>query len=183
MARADSLRALPSVDALLRQPVLAEAAQAVPRALLVEAVRSELAAARAQLNGGRSRAGVPDPEALAGRAAARAHAALTPQIKRVLNATGIVLHTNLGRAPFSEAARHALDEVARGYASVEYDLATGARGMRGASVERWLTRLTGAEAALVVDNGAAAILLTLSALAARRKVVVSRGELVEIGGP
>ncbi len=100
----------------------------------------------------------------------------------MLNATGVVLHTNLGRAPLSSAARAALDDVARGYSSLEFDLDSGKRGERGAGVERWLTRLTGAEAALAVNNGAAALLVTLSALAAGRAVLVSRGELVEIGG-
>jgi L-seryl-tRNA(Ser) seleniumtransferase len=100
----------------------------------------------------------------------------------VLNATGVVLHTNLGRAPLPEAARRALDEAARGYSSLEYDLESGQRGERGIGVERWLTRLTGAEAAHVVNNGAAAVLVSLAALAAGKAVVVSRGELVEIGG-
>jgi L-seryl-tRNA(Ser) seleniumtransferase len=99
-----------------------------------------------------------------------------------LNATGIVLHTNLGRAPLAGPARRAVAEVAEGYSSLEYDLAEGRRGDRGLGPERWLTRLTGAEAALVVNNGAAAILLALAAVAAGRKVLVSRGELVEIGG-
>src|SRR6185503_9977862 len=98
-------------------------------------------------------------------AARRAIAASRPSLRRVLNATGIVLHTNLGRAPLSPAARAAVDEAARGYCSVEFDLETGRRGERGVGVERWLTRLTGAEAAMVVNNGAAAVLLALSALA------------------
>ena len=100
----------------------------------------------------------------------------------MLNATGVVLHTNLGRAPLPAAALQALEAVARGYSSLEYDLVTGRRGERGAGVERWLKRLTGAEAAHVVNNGAAAVLVSLSALASGRAVVVSRGELVEIGG-
>jgi L-seryl-tRNA(Ser) seleniumtransferase len=105
-----------------------------------------------------------------------------PALRRVLNATGIVLHTNLGRAPLSDAARAAVDEVARGYSTLEFDLETGRRGERGSGVERWLTRLTGAEAAAVVNNGAAALLLALSGVATGRPVIVSRGELVEIGG-
>jgi L-seryl-tRNA(Ser) seleniumtransferase len=100
----------------------------------------------------------------------------------VLNATGIVLHTNLGRAPLSEEARRAVAEVAAGYSALEYDLAAGRRGERGTGCERWLVRLTGAPAATVVNNGAGALLVTLSALASGRKVLVSRGELVEIGG-
>src|SRR5438876_144025 len=120
-----------------------------------------------------ARAGLPEPDVLAARALARARAEHRPRLVRVLNATGIVLHTNLGRSPFSAAARAAIEEVARGYSSLEFDLESGARGQRGIGVERWLTRLTGAEAALVVNNGAAAILLALSALTTGKQVVVS----------
>ncbi|MBI1796293.1 MAG: L-seryl-tRNA(Sec) selenium transferase [Candidatus Eisenbacteria bacterium] len=184
--RAPILRALPAVETLLRHPALADALARIPRPLVVEAVRAELADRRAALR--RAAGAPPTPETLAAAAATRAHGALRPALRRVLNATGIVLHTNLGRAPLSAAARRAVDDVARGYCSVEFDLDTGRRGERGAGVERWLTRLTGAEAAMVVNNGAAAVLLALSALAgasangAPRRVVVSRGELVEIGG-
>jgi L-seryl-tRNA(Ser) seleniumtransferase len=177
--RSASLRALPAVETVLQHPALSSALSRLPRTLVVEAVRSELARHRAGL-----RSGSPPPGAdrIAEAAALRAAAAHRPALRRVLNATGIVLHTNLGRAPLGAAARKAVDEVARGYCSVEFDLETGRRGERGTGVERWLTRLTGAEAALVVNNGAAAVLLALSALAASRRVVVSRGELVEIGG-
>ena len=173
------LSALPAVETLLRHPALSRSLQDLPRLLVVEAVRAELAEERARL-----RRGGPAPAAdtLAERAALRAGAGGQPALRRVLNATGIVLHTNLGRAPLSGAARAALDQVARGYSSLEFDLESGRRGERGAGVERWLTRLTGAEAALVVNNGAAAVLVTLSALAGGRVVLVSRGELVEIGG-
>jgi L-seryl-tRNA(Ser) seleniumtransferase len=179
-SRTASLRALPAVETLLQQPTLEAALRDVPRALVVEAVRAELAEARAKLksNGGAA----PDVESIARRAAARATREQRPALRRVLNATGIVLHTNLGRAPLPEAARRALDEAARGYSSLEYDLESGRRGERGTGVERWLTRLTGAEAAHVVNNGAAAVLVSLAALAAGKSVVVSRGELVEIGG-
>ena len=177
--RPESLRALPAVEAVLQHPALSEALSTLPRTLVVEAVRSELAEQRTRLKRG-SRA--PAPETVAEAAAVRATDAHRPVLRRVLNATGIVLHTNLGRAPLGAAALRAVEEVARGYCSVEFDLVTGRRGERGTGVERWLTRLTGAEAALVVNNGAAAVLLALSALAAGRKVVVSRGELVEIGG-
>jgi len=178
--RTASLRALPAVEALLHHPALAAALRDLPRALVVEAVRAELADARAKLksNGGAA----PDADAIADRAAARAAREQRPALRRVLNATGVVLHTNLGRAPLPEAARRALDEAARGYSSLEYDLESGQRGERGSGVERWLTRLTGAEAAHVVNNGAAAVLVSLAALAAGKVVVVSRGELVEIGG-
>ena len=174
------LRALPAVEILLRLVSADPAADGVPRSLLVEAVRGELASARAALKRG---AGAPPAEGeLAARALSRARAESRPQLRRVVNVTGVVLHTNLGRAPLSLAARAALDEVARGYSTLEFDLESGRRGERGLGVERWLRRLTGAESALVVNNGAAAVLLTLSAIAAGRPVIVSRGELVEIGG-
>ncbi len=178
-ARTRSLRALPAVETLLRHPGLAEALSGLPRPLVLEAVRAELAEQRAKLRRG---AQLAAPESLAASAARRAAASCRPVLRRVLNGTGVVLHTNLGRAPLSARARAAVAEIARGYCSVEFDLATGRRGERGTGVERWLTRLTGAEAGMVVNNGAAALLLALSALAAGRKVVVSRGELVEIGG-
>ncbi|HEY2956570.1 MAG TPA: L-seryl-tRNA(Sec) selenium transferase [Candidatus Eisenbacteria bacterium] len=183
-SRPSTLRALPAVETVLRHPALAAALEALPRTLVVEAVRAELAAERARLRA-RLRArrpGAPDAEGIARRAAERAALERRPAVRRVLNATGVVLHTNLGRAPLAAEARRAIEEVGRGYSSLEYDLEGGERGDRGAGVERWLTRLTGAEAALAVNNGAAAVLLALSALAAGKAVVVSRGELVEIGG-
>ena len=178
--RTPSLRSLPAVETVLRHPALEAALRDVPRALVVEAVRAELADARARLKSNHAEA--PDAESIARRAAARATRERRPALRRVLNATGVVLHTNLGRAPLPDAARRALEEVARGYSSLEYDLESGRRGERGTGVERWLQRLTGAEAAHVVNNGAGAVLLSLSALAAGKAVVVSRGELVEIGG-
>lgn len=175
----DPRRALPSVEALLQHEALRSARESLPRTLVLAAVRATLEAARADV-----RRGAPAPEAaaLAADAAARAAADARPTVRRVLNATGVVLHTNLGRAPLAEAARRAVADVAAGYCSLEYDLAVGKRGERGTGVEAWIARLTGAEAACVVNNGAAAILVALSALAAGRRVAVSRGELVEIGG-
>ncbi len=177
---ASRLRALPSVEKLLAAPLLATALGTLPRAVVVGAVREELAAVRAKVRGGRAAA--PASEAIAEAALARARAAAKPQLVRVLNATGIVLHTNLGRAPLAEAARRAVNDVAAGYCSLEFDLERGRRGDRGLGVERRLVRLTGAEGAAVVNNGAAAVLLALAATAAGRGVIVSRGELVEIGG-
>ena len=174
------LRALPAVEKLLGAEALAVALATLPRTIVVAAVREELAAARIRLRSGRGTA--PEPAALAEAAAARAREAARLQLVRVLNATGVVLHTNLGRAPLAEVARRAVNEVAAGYSSLEYDLEAGKRGDRGLGIERRLVRLTGAEAATVVNNGAAAVLLALSALASGRGVVVSRGELVEIGG-
>ncbi len=183
MLRTD-LRSLPAVQAVLEDPALGAALAALPRTLVVEAVRAEIAAERARLqNGRRNGPGSPPTAAeIARRAALRAAREQAPRLRRVLNATGIVLHTNLGRAPLSNAARRAVDQIAQGYSSLEFDLDTGKRGQRGTGVETWLTRLTGAEAALVVNNGAGAILLALSAIAQGKGVIVSRGELVEIGG-
>jgi L-seryl-tRNA(Ser) seleniumtransferase len=182
-SRPNPLRALPAVETLLRHPALTALAD-LPRSIVVEATRAELDDERERLKNrpARKAAAPPDPDTLASRAAARARAAHEPQLRRILNATGVVLHTNLGRAPLSEAARRAVNDVARGYSSLELDLETGKRGERGLGVERWLTRLTGAEAALVTNNGAAAVLLVLSAIAGGGKVLVSRGELIEIGG-
>jgi L-seryl-tRNA(Ser) seleniumtransferase len=177
--RSGNLRALPAVETLLQHPAVAGALERLPRPIVVDAVRAELADQRGRLKRGGA---PPGAQSLAEAAVARAGAAYRPFLRRVLNGTGVVLHTNLGRAPLTDPAREAVADVARGYCSLEYDLSTGRRGERGVGVERWLTRLTGAEAALVVNNGAAAVLLALSTLAAGRKVVVSRGELVEIGG-
>ena len=180
MAKAD-LKSLPAVERVLQHAALADALASLPRTIVIAAVRAELAAARAALL--RPRAGaVADAAAIAAAAAARATREATPQLRRLLNATGIVLHTNLGRAPLAPAAQQAVADVATGYCSLEYDLDAGKRGDRGTGIERALTRLTGAEAACVVNNGAAAILLALSGVAAGKKVLVSRGELVEIGG-
>jgi L-seryl-tRNA(Ser) seleniumtransferase len=176
----DPRRRLPAVDLLLREPALAEPLRSLPRGVVVEAARAEVEVARRALRAGRSE--TPSAGELAGRVAARARRDARPALRRVLNATGIVLHTNLGRAPLARAATEALLEVASGYCNLELDLATGKRGQRGHTVQDWIRRLTGAEAAVVVNNGAAAILLALSALARGGGVVVSRGELVEIGG-
>ena len=174
------LSAIPAVETLLRHAELAAVLRHVPRLVVVESVRAVLARERARL--AEPGAVAATAEALACVAAAEAETLAGPGLRRVLNASGVVLHTNLGRAPLAPAAQAAVAAVACGYSSLEYDLASGRRGERGAGVERWLTRLTGAEGALCVNNGAAALLLALSALAAGRRVLVSRGELVESGG-
>jgi L-seryl-tRNA(Ser) seleniumtransferase len=160
------LRDLPSVDELAR-------ASDDPRA--VEAARAVLERAREQIKAGF------DPGDLAARLEEEVAAARTPRLRRVINATGVIAHTNLGRAPLAEAALERVLEVARGYSNLEYDVAAGRRGSRQAHITGLVQRLTGAEAALVVNNNAAAVMLALAALAEGREVLVSRGELIEIG--
>jgi len=171
----DPRRKLPAVDALLEGPGLAPLLAAHPRGLVVRAVRATVDAARA--NGGTPPAEGWD--AAVGAAVARLAA---PSLAPVINATGVVLHTNLGRAPLASSAIAALTSVAAGYSALEYDLGRGARGSRHAHCRDLLVELTGAPDALVVNNAAGAVLLALSALARGGAAIVSRGELVEIGG-
>jgi L-seryl-tRNA(Ser) seleniumtransferase len=167
----DARRRVPSVDAVLR----ATPADALERRRLVPAVREVLADARS------AGTDILDPAAYAKLARERVAKRDAPTLRPVINATGVVLHTNLGRAPLSEAALGAIRD-ASGTVSVEYDLERGARGERHGHAARLLAEVTGAEDAVVANNGAAAVLLALAALAARREVIVARGELVEIGG-
>jgi L-seryl-tRNA(Ser) seleniumtransferase len=160
------LRDLPSVDELARE---------ADDPLAVDAARAVLARAREEIGAG------ADPGDLRVRLAEELAAARTPSLRRVLNATGVIIHTNLGRAPLAEAALDHVREATRGYSNLELDLTTGSRGSRQDHVAGILRRLTGAEAALVVNNNAAAVLLALAALSEGREVVVSRGELIEIG--
>ena len=171
----DPRRQLPSIDALLAGPGVAELLAVHPRSLVVNAVRAVVDAART--NGG---AAPPEGWDAAVRAAALRLA--TPSLAPVINATGVVLHTNLGRAPLAEAAIAAITRVARGYAALEYDLGRGTRGSRHSHCRDLLVELTGAADAMVVNNAAGAVLLALSALARGGDAIVSRGELVEIGG-
>jgi L-seryl-tRNA(Ser) seleniumtransferase len=165
------LRELPAVDVLAAQVD-------APRAIAVAAARAVLAERRRELLAGET--GEAD---LAGRAREWAARAGAPRLRRVLNATGVIVHTNLGRAPLAEAARAAVARAAEGYSNLELDLETGARGSRHDHVEELLCALTGAEAAIAVNNCAGATLLAAAALAGPgREVVVSRGQLVEIGG-
>jgi L-seryl-tRNA(Ser) seleniumtransferase len=165
------LRDLPSVDRLLADEALA----AAPRSVALEAARAALELARDQIAAG---ADPGDVTAMARRELERLQ---TSSLRRVLNATGVIVHTNLGRAPLAPSAVRRLAELGGSYANLELDLESGARGSRQDHVADLLRRLTGAEAALVVNNNAAAVLLALAALAEGREVVVSRGELVEIG--
>jgi L-seryl-tRNA(Ser) seleniumtransferase len=167
------LRSLPSVEEL------ASSLGELPHALAVRAAREAIAARRAALMSGTA---VEGPSDLRDDALARARAAERPSLRRVLNATGVIVHTNLGRAPLPEAALDAVREAAAGYSTLEYDVAGGTRGSRHAHVEGLLRELTGAEAAIAVNNCASAVLLAAAALAGGRELVVSRGQLVEIGG-
>jgi L-seryl-tRNA(Ser) seleniumtransferase len=160
------LRDLPSVDELARES---------DDPLAVDAARRVIDAAREEIRAG------ADPGDLAARLHGELADARRPRLRRVLNATGVIVHTNLGRAPLPAAALERVHEIGRGYSNLEYDLAAGARGSRQDHAVDTLRRLTGAEAALVVNNNAGAVLLALAALGEGREVVVSRGELIEIG--
>jgi L-seryl-tRNA(Ser) seleniumtransferase len=180
------LRALPSIDLLLQRPAVRALASRHGHDATVTALRAALAAARAALatstaaGAGIDRDALVD--ALAADAATRLDAVVRGSLRPAINATGVVIHTNLGRAPLGDAALARLAAVAGGYATLEYDLAAGTRGSRAVHAEGLLTAITGADAAVVVNNNAAAMLLLLAALARGREVVISRGELVEIGG-
>jgi L-seryl-tRNA(Ser) seleniumtransferase len=179
MTSQSELRKLPSVDRLLQEAPVAELAARWGHDLTVEAAREALDAARQAILGGEA---CPPDNALARDASDRLAARLRPTLRPAINATGVVVHTNLGRAPLSAEARAAMDAVARGYSNLEYDLVAGQRGSRYVHAEELLCRLTGAEAALVVNNNAAAVLLILMCFARDREVILSRGQLVEIGG-
>ena len=168
---APSLRTLPSIDRVLADPRLADA----PRPLALAAARAALERARDEIRAG------GDPGDLVEATLAELAAARRPSLRRVLNATGVLIHTNLGRAPLAQSALDRVVEVGGGYSNLEYDLDAGARGSRQEHLVGLLQRITGAEASLVVNNNAAAVLLALAALAEGREVIVSRGELIEIG--
>jgi len=180
--QADLLRRLPSVDELLGQPQLAALARRVDRELLVEITRTVLADLRGRITGeGTTAATALDSSALEERIASMVERVLASLLEPVINATGVILHTNLGRAPLCGAAVEEIRRSATSYSNLEYDLEAGARGKRDVHVAQLLERLTGAEAAIVVNNCAAAVLLVLAALAKGGEVIVSRGELIEIG--
>ncbi len=170
----DARRTLPSVDRLLREPGVAALLATQPRNLVVAAAREALARART----GRGAPPADWSAEIAEGVARRRAASLHP----VLNATGVVLHTNLGRAPLAPRAIEALRAVAEGYSTLEYDVATGTRGSRADHCAALLAELAGSEAGLAVNNAAGALVLALNTLAAGRDVVISRGELLEIGG-
>ncbi|MEX2299955.1 MAG: L-seryl-tRNA(Sec) selenium transferase [Bryobacterales bacterium] len=187
------LRNLPSVDSLLAGAAAAQWLASYPRALVVEEIRAALEQLRRQLAGGGDvNGGAPRPEVLEAELAAQIAAQIAaevgrrladrvrPSLARVINATGVILHTNLGRAPLAAAALEAIAATAGGYTNLEYDLAAGRRGKRDVHVSRLLEKLLGSPA-VVVNNNAAAIFLALHELAGGGEVIVSRGELIEIG--
>ncbi|PKM05233.1 MAG: L-seryl-tRNA(Sec) selenium transferase [Gammaproteobacteria bacterium HGW-Gammaproteobacteria-6] len=171
----DVRRTLPSIDQILNWPVIRQLTEDYGRELTKQSINGELQRLRTTNQ-------PCEPDQLVERVQQQLQQLLTPSLRKVFNLTGTVLHTNLGRAPLPEEAIVAMCDVARGASNLEFDLATGKRGDRDSHVEAWLCRLTGAEAATVVNNNAAAVLLTLNTLAKGKEVLVSRGELVEIGG-
>ncbi|MBO8137762.1 MAG: L-seryl-tRNA(Sec) selenium transferase [Desulfotomaculum sp.] len=174
------LRELPAVDEMLRQDEIIKLLQSHPRAEVVEAVREALNNAREGIFNGKITS--VDIQMLVNDVLNMVKLSTVPNLRPVINATGVILHTNLGRALLSDRAREAVQEISRGYCNLEINLHTGKRGSRYSAVEGLLTKLTGAEDALVVNNNASAVLLALGTLAKGKEVIVSRGQLVEIGG-
>jgi L-seryl-tRNA(Ser) seleniumtransferase len=180
------LRAIPSVDELLGRPRLLALAEQCGRALVTQAVRDVLAQVRVQLKTDPPRTKEPSTTTLElphleSRVIVEVQRILAPSLRRVINATGVVLHTNLGRAPLSPAAAAQIAETATHYSNLEYDVPSGERGKRDVHTSRPLAELVGSEAAIVVNNNAAAVFLVLNTLAKGAEVIVSRGELIEIG--
>jgi L-seryl-tRNA(Ser) seleniumtransferase len=175
----EQLRLLPSVEELLQAPQGQQLINRYSRTLTLRALRAALALARAAIREG---AACPDSDTLLANAESMLAGEQRSSLRPVINATGVIINTNLGRSPLSSAALEAMREVASGYSNLEYDLEAGERGSRHTHVAMLLRELTGAEAAVVANNNAAAVLLALSALAAGHEVVISRGQLVEIGG-
>ena len=179
--RRELLRKIPKIDEVLQDERLFFFTESTPRAVIVESVREVTQELRKDILEGR-RNQVGTKETLMTEIVARITGKKKKSLRRVINATGVVLHTNLGRANLSDKACESIMDVARNYTNLEYDVKRGSRGSRHDHVEKILTKITGAEAAMVVNNNAAATMLCLSALAKDKEVIVSRGELVEIGG-
>ncbi len=173
---------IPKVDRILQWPEIRALIPLYPRPVVLDAVRSVLDALRAEIRDGESSGESVEERAISERIVSRLRASTAPSLKRVINGTGVVIHTNLGRSLLPETVKEKLLDAAFSYTNLEFDIAGAKRGSRYSHVEPLLCRLTGAEAALVVNNNAAAVLLALSALARGKEVIVSRGELVEIGG-
>jgi len=186
----DARRLIPSLERLLESDAFADILEAHPRGLVVQHLRTELDRVRRELSDGKGSVvdpgtlprDVEDPQLYAVGVEERLRVSVTPSLRSVINGTGVILHTNLGRAPLADSALDAMASVARGYANLEYDLEAGSRGSRYDHCTDLLRELTGAGGALVSNNGAAALVLALRTMAFGRAVLVSRGELVEIGG-
>ncbi len=186
MSKPFQLNQLPSVDRVLQTSLFSELLQQYGRESVLSALRAQLDLTRQQLQANEQIADASTEdsiiETLSNNVALSLATEFTPSLKRVFNLTGTILHTNLGRAPYPQSAIDAMVDVSRGACNLEYNLHTGKRGRRDDHVEKWICKLTGAEAATTVNNNAAAVLLTLNSIANRRNVIVSRGELIEIGG-
>ncbi|HMD79916.1 MAG TPA: L-seryl-tRNA(Sec) selenium transferase, partial [Anaerolineales bacterium] len=174
-----SLRDLPSVEVLLQSA--GKLIEAYGRSLTLDAIRLTLDEIRARFKRDAETA-LPSTDAILSQTESHLSAWTSPTLLPVINATGVILHTNLGRAPLSDSALQAMDEASRNYSNLEYDLIKGQRGSRLTHAESVLKKLTGAEAAIIVNNNASAVLLVLSALANKKRVIISRTQLVEIGG-
>jgi L-seryl-tRNA(Ser) seleniumtransferase len=179
---ANPYRALPSVNDILECAPIRELGKDHAHDLIVAAIRRELEWLRQRLNEGETVDGKAEAASVAARVAQRLGRELRPRLRSVINATGIVLHTNLGRAPIAEEAAKAAYEAARGYLNLELDLETGERSSRQNAIREWVCRLTGAESATAVNNNAAATVIALRALCQGKEVIISRGQLIEIGG-
>jgi L-seryl-tRNA(Ser) seleniumtransferase len=175
------LKRIPKVDRLLEWPEMDPLLRRHPRSELLAAVRVSLRQIRDRIRE-RLLEDLPGRERIVSLVDEELRRRHGRGVRRVVNATGVVLHTNLGRSPLADAAAEAIRDVSRGYSNLEYDLESGGRGGRASTVEELIRELTGAESCLVVNNNAAAVMLALSALATGREVIISRGELVEIGG-
>ena len=173
-------RSIPSIEQLRQRQAMRELEATYGRAAVVDALRAEASVIRMRLADSDGLDLVMETMEAAVRA--RLDADHAPSLVAVINATGVIVHTNLGRAPLAAVATARVAALASGYTNLEYDLAKGGRGRRDTHAERLICRLTGAEAAIIVNNNAAATLVSLAALGAGREVIISRGELVEIGG-
>ncbi|HKS41281.1 MAG TPA: L-seryl-tRNA(Sec) selenium transferase [Blastocatellia bacterium] len=182
----DALRLLPSIERMLARPAAERLSEVLSRDRVRDLLREILEDMRKQITSGqfqaRQQAASFLIEEIERRLETRANASVQPSLKRVVNATGVIIHTNLGRAPLADAAIEAISEVASHYSNLEYDLSEGRRGARESHCQQVLARLAGSESAIVTNNNAAAVMLVLNTLAEGGEVIVSRGELIEIGG-
>jgi len=168
-------RRLPSVDRLISEERIRRLQEIYPYALIVELIRQSLEQARLSITAGNP---CPSVDEIVESICAQIYALENPSLRPIINASGVILHTNLGRAPLSKEAIAAMDAAANGYCNLEFDLDSGRRGSRNTHIEPILCQLTGAEAALVVNNNASAVLLGLTALAKKKEVIISRGQAV-----